>query len=74
MSEPDLAELLLRAVKDLWSIEGQIVCLESFLANPPTKEMSMAMLRDLRLKRAELERAVDSCAGVDVAAKRLEPI
>ena len=72
MHDEDGEALVFIAMKDLWIMEGQIACLESFLADPPTKEASMAMLRELRGKRTKLEKAVELYTDVDVTARRLE--
>jgi hypothetical protein len=53
-------ELVFTAMKSIWIIEGQIQTLEAYLENPPTKETSMAMLRDLRGNRSKLEKLVET--------------
>jgi len=58
--EPDNEELVFIAMKSIWIMEGQIQTIESFMADPPAKEVSMAMLRDLRANRTKLERLVES--------------
>lgn len=70
-NEPTDQDLIFRAMKGMWIMEGQIKTLEAYLADPPTKEESMAMLRELREKRASLERLVEKCSGADVTARRL---
>ncbi len=58
-------------MKGLWIMEGQIQTLEAYLADPPTKEASMAMLRELREKRERLERLVEEYSGAEMTARRL---
>lgn len=65
-------EITFMAIKDLWSMEGMISCLESVLADTPTKEAMMAMLRDMRAQRGKLEDAVKEFTTVDVRKARLE--
>ena len=69
--EPTDPELIFRAMKGLWIMEGQIQTLEAYLADPPTKEASMGMLRELREKRESLERLVGEYSGVEMTKRRL---
>ena len=70
--ELDREELLFIAMKSLWIMEGQVQTLEAYLAAPPSKEESMAMLRALREKRSSLERLVEEYSGAEVTAPRLK--
>lgn len=74
MKEKELSaqEIVSMAMKDLCAMEGMIQILEAILAEPASKEEMMAMLREMRKKRGELEDAVKEFTTVDVAAQRLE--
>ena len=69
--ELDGEELIFIAMKDLWSLEGMIQCLESVLAEPPNKEGLLAMLREMRQRRSQLEDAVEKYTEANPPARRL---
>lgn len=70
--EMSAKEITYKAMNDLWAMEGMIQLMESILADMPTKEMMMAMLREMRESRGNLEDAVKEFTTVDVRKARLE--
>lgn len=67
----DESELTMIAMKELWCIEGQIICWEAYLDLKPDPETIIRILRDLRERRKAIEEAVENLTDVRVEERRL---